>query len=90
MPRTRIERIAAEKIGITADTALRLGKANTSGADAFMPFPILVSILSLISSNRAFDAVAHIVAVRVIRRATNLVQISFGKAHGLLGHAFYA
>jgi addiction module HigA family antidote len=27
LPRTRIERIAAETIGITADTALRLGKA---------------------------------------------------------------
>jgi addiction module HigA family antidote len=26
VPRTRIERIVAEKIGITADTALRLGK----------------------------------------------------------------
>lgn len=26
VPRTRIERIAAEKIGISADTALRLGK----------------------------------------------------------------
>ena len=27
LPRTRIERIAAEAIGISADTALRLGKA---------------------------------------------------------------
>jgi addiction module HigA family antidote len=27
LPRTRIERIAAEEIGISADTALRLGKA---------------------------------------------------------------
>jgi addiction module HigA family antidote len=27
VPRTRVERIAAESIGITADTALRLGKA---------------------------------------------------------------
>jgi addiction module HigA family antidote len=27
VPRTRIERIANEEIGITADTALRLGKA---------------------------------------------------------------
>ena len=27
LPRTRIERIAAEKIGISADTALRLAKA---------------------------------------------------------------
>lgn len=27
LPRTRIERIAAEAVGITADTALRLGKA---------------------------------------------------------------
>jgi len=27
IPRTRIERIAAEEVGITADTALRLGKA---------------------------------------------------------------
>ena len=27
MPRTRIERIAEEKTGITADTALRLSKA---------------------------------------------------------------
>ena len=26
MPRTRIERIAREELGITADTALRLGK----------------------------------------------------------------
>lgn len=31
VPRTRIERIAREEIGITADTALRLGKVfNTS------------------------------------------------------------
>lgn len=27
IPRTRIERIASERFGITADTALRLGKA---------------------------------------------------------------
>ncbi len=27
LPRTRIERIASEDVGITADTALRLGKA---------------------------------------------------------------
>jgi len=27
VPRTRVERIVAESIGITADTALRLGKA---------------------------------------------------------------
>lgn len=27
LPRTRIERIAAEEVGISADTALRLGKA---------------------------------------------------------------
>ena len=27
LPRTRIERIASEQTGITADTALRLGKA---------------------------------------------------------------
>jgi addiction module HigA family antidote len=27
LPRTRIERVAAEEIGISADTALRLGKA---------------------------------------------------------------
>ena len=27
LPRTRIERIAAETVGVTADTALRLGKA---------------------------------------------------------------
>jgi addiction module HigA family antidote len=32
VPRTRVERIAAESIGITADPALRLGKAlGTSG-----------------------------------------------------------
>ncbi|MBA2402545.1 MAG: HigA family addiction module antidote protein [Bradyrhizobium sp.] len=31
VPRTRIERLATEQIGITADTALRLGKAlNTT------------------------------------------------------------
>lgn len=32
LPRTRIERIAKERIGMTADTALRLGRAlNTTG-----------------------------------------------------------
>ncbi len=31
LPRTRLERIATEAVGVTADTALRLGKAlNTS------------------------------------------------------------
>jgi len=36
VPRTRVERIAAESIGITADTALRLGKA-LDPREAFSP-----------------------------------------------------
>jgi len=32
LPRTRVERIAAETTGITADTALRLGKALSTSA----------------------------------------------------------
>ena len=37
VPRTRIERIVAEKIGITADTALRLGKFfKTTPGEAFV------------------------------------------------------
>jgi hypothetical protein len=31
LPRTRIERVASEQTGITADTALRLAKAYASG-----------------------------------------------------------
>ena len=36
IPRTRIERIAAEEIGITADTALRLGKLFGTSADFWL------------------------------------------------------
>lgn len=36
LPRTRIERIAAEKIGISADTALRLGKALNTSAQLWL------------------------------------------------------
>jgi antitoxin HigA-1 len=36
VPRTRVERIAAESIGITADTALRLGKALGTSAQLWL------------------------------------------------------
>jgi antitoxin HigA-1 len=36
IPRTRIERIADEKIGITADTALRLGKLFGTSAEFWL------------------------------------------------------
>jgi addiction module HigA family antidote len=36
LPRTRIERIAAETTGITADTALRLGKALGTSTQLWM------------------------------------------------------
>src|ERR1035437_10908671 len=36
LPRTRIERIAAETTGITADTALRLGNALGTSAQLWM------------------------------------------------------
>jgi addiction module HigA family antidote len=36
LPRTRIERVAAETTGITADTALRLGKALGTSAQLGM------------------------------------------------------
>ena len=36
LPRTRIERIAAETTGITADTALRLGKALSTSAQLWL------------------------------------------------------
>ena len=36
VPRTRIERIANEQIGITADTALRLGKALGTSPQLWM------------------------------------------------------
>jgi addiction module HigA family antidote len=36
LPRTRIERIATETTGITADTALRLGKALGTSAQLWM------------------------------------------------------
>jgi addiction module HigA family antidote len=36
LPRTRIERIASEQTGITADTALRLGKALGTTAELWL------------------------------------------------------
>lgn len=36
LPRTRIERIAAEDVGITADTALRLAKALGTSAQLWL------------------------------------------------------
>ena len=36
VPRTRVERIASETIGITADTALRLGKALGTSAQLWL------------------------------------------------------
>ena len=36
VPRTRVERIATESTGITADTALRLGKALGTSAQLWM------------------------------------------------------
>ena len=36
VPRTRIERIAGERLGITGDTALRLGKVLGTGPELWM------------------------------------------------------
>ena len=36
LPRTRIERIASEQTGVTADTALRLGKALVTTAQLWL------------------------------------------------------
>jgi antitoxin HigA-1 len=36
VPRTRVERIVAETVGITADTALRLGKALGTSAQLWL------------------------------------------------------
>jgi antitoxin HigA-1 len=36
VPRTRVERIVAESMGITADTALRLGKALGTSAQLWL------------------------------------------------------
>jgi addiction module HigA family antidote len=36
VPRTRVERIASESIGITADSALRLGKALGTSAQLWL------------------------------------------------------
>ncbi len=36
VPRTRVERIAAESIGVTADTALRLSKALGTSAQLWL------------------------------------------------------
>lgn len=36
VPRTRIERIANEKLGITGDTALRLGRVLGTGPELWM------------------------------------------------------
>jgi addiction module HigA family antidote len=36
LPRTRIERIVAEDVGITADTALRLAKALDTSAELWL------------------------------------------------------
>jgi addiction module HigA family antidote len=36
VPRTRVERIAAEAIGVTADTALRLGRALGTSAQLWL------------------------------------------------------
>ncbi len=36
LPRTRIERIASERTGVTADTALRLGKALGTTAQLWL------------------------------------------------------
>jgi addiction module HigA family antidote len=36
VPRTRVERIASESIGITADTALRLGRALGTSAQLWL------------------------------------------------------
>lgn len=36
LPRTRIERIASEQTGVTADTALRLGKALGTTAQLWL------------------------------------------------------
>jgi addiction module HigA family antidote len=36
VPRTRVERIAAESIGVTADTALRLSKALGTSAQIWL------------------------------------------------------
>jgi antitoxin HigA-1 len=36
VPRTRIERVASEQIGITADTAIRLGRALGTSANLWL------------------------------------------------------
>jgi addiction module HigA family antidote len=46
VPRTRIERIAAERVGITADTAIRLGKFFRTSPEFWMNLQTRFDLLS--------------------------------------------
>ena len=58
VPRTRIERIAREEIGITADTALRLGRYFGTSAQLWLGLQIRYDIE--VAAARAGDALALI------------------------------
>jgi antitoxin HigA-1 len=61
VPRTRIERLAAEQIGITADTALRLSKALRTTPELWMnlqnSFDIKTSMLEIGKELEAIEPV---------------------------------
>jgi antitoxin HigA-1 len=61
VPRTRIERLAAEQIGITADTALRLSKALRTTPELWMNlqngFDIKTSMLEIGKELEAIEPV---------------------------------
>ena len=45
LPRTRIERLAAEKVGVSADPALRLGRALGTSAEFWLTLQLRYDLL---------------------------------------------
>jgi len=59
IPRTRIERIVGEKVGISADTALRLGRVLGTSAEFWLNLQMRYDLLTV--SRRALGHAANLV-----------------------------
>lgn len=58
LPRTRIERIVREELGISGDTAVRLGKFFKTSPEFWMNLQTRYEVLT--AQRKAADALAHI------------------------------
>ena len=90
LPRTRIERIAAETTGITADTSLRLGKALGTSAQLWMNLQNRYDVeVATREIGKKLDKIEPISAVPLTTRSPELgaTTLAIGQDRRTAAHA---